>query len=137
MSATWEQLEAAALVLVRSGSIKDRLADAWRNHLVHVEPEELPECVRAPFRACSEALTREPPMRGEDAVRATVRKMSGQQADEVACSVVRIFAEIVRETARIANEESAAVGERTVTGTTGRTAILKAVPQSIARYAEG
>jgi len=37
-------------------------------------------------------LTRERPMlRGEDAVRATIRKMSNEEADGIACSVVRIF----------------------------------------------
>ena len=33
MSTTWEQLEGAALSLARAGSIKDRLTDAFRNHL--------------------------------------------------------------------------------------------------------
>src|SRR5215472_18631199 len=100
MSTTWEQLEGAALSLARSGSIKDRLADAYRNHLALVTAEELPESLRAEFRACHEALTREQPLRGEDAVRATVRKMSSHEADELACSVVRLFAAMVREDAR-------------------------------------
>ena len=101
MSTTWEQLEGAALSLARSGPIKDRLTDAYRNHLAQVRTEALPESLRAEFRACNEALTREPPLlRGEDAVRATVRKMSSHQADELACSVVRLFAALVREGAR-------------------------------------
>jgi hypothetical protein len=99
MSTTWEQLEGAALALVRSGPIKDRLTDAYRNHLAYVRAEDLPEILRAEFRACRDALTRERPLRGEDAVRATVRKMSGSEADELACSVVRLFAAIVRECA--------------------------------------
>jgi hypothetical protein len=97
MSTTWEQLEGAALSLARSGPIKDRLTEAYRNHLAFVKPEELPEGLRAEFRACHDALTRERPLRGEDAVRATVRKMSSSEADEVACSVVRLFAAIARE----------------------------------------
>ncbi len=97
MSTTWEQLEGAALSLVRSGPIKDRLADAYRNHLAFVRAEDLPEALREDFRACHDALTRERPLRGEDAVRATVRKMSSTEADELACSVVRLFAAIVRE----------------------------------------
>ncbi len=97
MSTTWEQLEGAALSLARSGPIKDRLAEAYRNHLAHVKPEELPEALREEFRACHDALTRERPLRGEDAVRATVRKMSATQADELACSVVRLFAAVARE----------------------------------------
>lgn len=97
MSTTWEQLEGAALSLVRSGPIKDRLAEAYRNHLFFVRVEELPEALREDFRACHDALTRERPLRGEDAVRATVRKMSSSEADELACSIVRLFAAIVRE----------------------------------------
>ena len=99
MTTTWEQLEGAALSLVRSGPIKDRLADAYRNHLALVRAEDLPEALRDDFRACHDALTRERPLRGEDAVRATVRKMSSSEADELACSVVRLFAAIVRECA--------------------------------------
>ena len=97
MATTWEQLEGAALSLVRSGPIKDRLADAYRNHLAFVRVEDLPEALREEFRACHDALTRERPLRGEDAVRATVRKMSASEADELACTVVRLFAAIVRE----------------------------------------
>ena len=99
MTTTWEQLEGAALSLVRSGPIKDRLAEAYRNHLAFVRVEDLPEALREEFRACHHALTRERPLRGEDAVRATVRKMSSSEADELACSVVRLFAAIVRECA--------------------------------------
>ncbi|HYM41921.1 MAG TPA: hypothetical protein VET46_04040 [Steroidobacteraceae bacterium] len=101
MSTTWEQLEGAALSLARSGPIKDRLAEAYRNHLASVRIEDLPESVRDEFRACREALTRERPLRGEDAVRATVRKMSSTEADELACNVVRLFAAIVRECAHV------------------------------------
>src|SRR5215813_516855 len=100
MNTAWQQLEAAALTLARSGPIKDRLTDAYRNHLSLVNAEDLPEGLRAEFRACHTALTREPPLRGEDAVRATVRKMSSHEADELACSVVRLFAAMVRESTR-------------------------------------
>jgi hypothetical protein len=97
MTTTWEQLEGAALSLARSGPIKDRLTEAYRNHLAFVRAEDLPEALREDFRACHDALTRERPLRGEDAVRATVRKMSGTEADQLACSVIRLFAAIVRE----------------------------------------
>jgi len=91
MSTTWEQLEGAVLTLARSGMIKDRLGDAFRNHLAHVDADDLPEALRAEFHACHDALTRERPLRGEDAVRATVRKMSNEEADQLACGVVRMF----------------------------------------------
>jgi hypothetical protein len=137
MSTTWAQLEAAALSLARSGSIKDRLIDAYRNHLALVDAEELPEALRADFRACHEALTRERPLRGEDAVRATVRKMSGQEADEVARSVVRLFGAAIRESVRPITVAPAAAlvlsGANAVAA--ARTKVLKGVPQVISRYA--
>lgn len=99
MSTTWERLEGAALSLARSGPIKDRLIDAYRNHLAFIEAEDLPDGLRGQFLACHDALTREAPLRGEDAVRATVRKLSSHEADELAVSVVRLFAGIARESA--------------------------------------
>ncbi len=111
MSTAREQLEGAALSLARSGPIKDRLTDAFRNHLAFVKPEDLPAALRAELRACHDALTRERPLRGEDAVRATVRKMSNQDADEVARTVVRLFAAMAREAPA---ERSLAVPENVV-----------------------
>jgi hypothetical protein len=138
MTTAWQQLEGAALTLARSGPIKDRLAAAYRNHLALVTAEELPEGLRAEFRACHDALTRERPLRGEDAVRATVRKLSGQDADELACSVVRLFAAMVREGARAeaAGNSDAPSSAGAVGGT--RAKMLKSVPQVISlRAAEG
>jgi len=131
MSTAWQQLEAAALTLARSGTIKDRLADAWRNHLSLVNAEELPEGLRAEFRACHAALTREAPQRGEDAVRATVRKLSGHEADELACSVVRLFAAMVREGARANAVENAEPMLNSPAAGSARAKMLKSVPQVI------
>jgi hypothetical protein len=92
MSTTLEKFQGAALSLARSGSIKDRLTDAYRNHLALVDESELPRELVAEFRAVNRALNRERPLlRGEDTFRATVRKMSSVEADEVASSVVRLF----------------------------------------------
>jgi len=130
MSTAWEQLEGAALTLARSGTIKDRLADAYRNHLSLVNAEELPEELREEFRACHAALTHERPLRGEDAVRATVRKMSNHEADELACSVIRLFAAMMRESRR---EDAAPLAEHVLNGAAAARSKLKAVPQVIAR----
>jgi|HubBroStandDraft_1064217.scaffolds.fasta_scaffold311995_2 hypothetical protein len=124
MSTTWEQLEGAALSLARSGPIKDRLADAYRNHLAFVRVEDLPAVLRDEFRACRDALTRERPLRGEDAVRATVRKMSSSEADELACSVVRLFAAIVRECAIEAAQEASLAAAAAANGTARNGVIL-------------
>ena len=137
MSTAWEQLEGAALSLARSRPIKERLADAYRNHLALVNANELPAALRAEFRACHDALTRERPLRGEDAVRATVRKMSGQEADEVACCVVRLFAALAREEMALAMLATPEVLDAALTnGSAGARATLrKGVPQVISLYA--
>jgi len=139
MSTAWEQLEGATVSLVRAGSIKDRLADAFRNHLAQVNVEELPESLRTPFLACQDALTRERPLPGEDAVRATVRKMSNTEADEVATTVVRLYGAYLREAARAAAEHEAALpavlmNGVVVNGVTSARA-KKGVPQVISLYA--
>jgi hypothetical protein len=137
MNTAWQQLEAAALTLARSGPIKDRLADAYRNHLSLVNAEELPEGLRAEFRACHAALTREVPQRGEDAVRATVRKLSSCEADELACNVVRLFAAMVREGAR-ADAENSELVFNSAAAAAARAKPLKSVPQVISlRAVEG
>jgi hypothetical protein len=142
MSTAWEQLEGAALSLARSGPIKERLADAYRSHLALVNANELPAALRAEFRACHDALTRERPLRGEDAVRATVRKMSSQEADEMACCVVRLFAAVAREApaeSAVARPEvlDAALtnGSAGANGAASARVLRKSVPQVIGLYA--
>jgi hypothetical protein len=102
MNTTLDKFRGAALSLARSGSIKDRLTDAYRNHLAFVDESELPVELVEEFRAMSYALNRERRLlRGEDTFRATVRKMSSTEADEVASSVVRLFGEMSREPASV------------------------------------
>ena len=127
MSTTWEQLEGAVLSLARSGAIKDRLSDAYRNHLEQLDATDLPEPWRAEFCACRDSLTRERPLRGEDAVRATVRKMSNEEAEAVAQCVVRLYgawARATHETPATAASEALLVREP-----------RKAVPQVISLFA--
>jgi hypothetical protein len=127
MSTTWEQLEGAVLSLARSGAIKDRLSDAYRNHLVHLDVAELPDPCRIAFCACRDLLTRERPLRGEDAVRATVRKMSNEEAEAIAQSVVHMFGAL----ARAAQDEPAPPESEVVPLRKSR----NAVPQVISLYA--
>jgi hypothetical protein len=97
MSTTLERFEGATLSLTRSVHIKERLTDAYRNYLALVEEDELPIELREEFRELSHALTREPPLlRGEDSIRATVRKMSCGEAENAAGRVVCLFAILSR-----------------------------------------
>ncbi|HEY1899228.1 MAG TPA: hypothetical protein VGG49_05480 [Steroidobacteraceae bacterium] len=96
MSTTWEKFQGATLSLARSGSLKDRLTDAYRNHLSAVAEEELPREIREQFHNVRCSLTRERPQRGEDAIRATVRKMSSHEAENIAETVVQMLSVMAR-----------------------------------------
>jgi hypothetical protein len=110
MSTAWDKFQGATLSLARSGSIKDRLVDAYRNYLADISEDELPREIREEFRSVNLSLTRERPMlRGEDAVRATTRKMSNDEADRLASTVVRLFAAMPRAAAAPAVRHAAAM----------------------------
>lgn len=97
MKTAWEKFQSATVCLARSGGIKDRLTNAYRNYLALVTEDDLPKELREDFRAFGRALTREPPLlRGEDAFRATIRKMANDEADQLATKVVLMFAAIPR-----------------------------------------
>ncbi|MBS0366594.1 MAG: hypothetical protein JSR67_12310 [Proteobacteria bacterium] len=147
-STTWEHLEGAAVSLARCGAIKDRLIEAYREHLSRVDPGQLSEALRGELQYCRDTLTRESPLRGEDAVRATVRKMSNEQAEELACGMVRLFGAALREGARAPLGEAPAELQlsEVVIGTVGSAlrpklvrnaspAIPAPIPRVIERYA--
>ncbi len=96
MSTTWEKFQGATLTLARSGPLKDRLTDAYRNHLSAVAEDELPREIREQFHHVRCSLTRERPQRGEDAIRATVRKMSSHEAENIAETVVQMLSVMAR-----------------------------------------
>jgi hypothetical protein len=96
MSTTWEKFQGATLSLARSGSIKERLTDAYRNHLSAVAEDELPREIREQFHKVRCSLTRERPQRGEDAIRASVRKMSSHEAENIAETVVQMLSVMAR-----------------------------------------
>ena len=96
----WEIFQGATLSLARSGALKERLTDAYRNHLSWIDETELPREVREDFRSFNRAISRERPLiRGEDAVRATIRKMSNGEAEAAATSVVKMFCALQRGSA--------------------------------------
>ena len=81
MNTTLDLFEAATVSLTRPTSIKERLADAYLNYLAYVHEDDLPADVCEEFRALTDTLTRvSPELRGDDALRATVRKMSTDDA---------------------------------------------------------
>jgi hypothetical protein len=91
MITAWECFHFATRELVRSTPIKQRLVCAYRRYLVSLTPEEVPTEVRECYGQVMRSLCGVKPLRGEDAVAASVRKMSNQEADECAAQIVEIF----------------------------------------------
>jgi hypothetical protein len=96
MTTALDQLQRAALRLSQDGSIKDRLADAYATHLLDVDADDLPEEVHDDFVAMCEAMHRERPLPRESVIRASVRKMSNEEAAQYTALVVRTFAALAR-----------------------------------------
>ena len=90
-----ENLHCATLELVRSTAIKQRLIAAAR-HLTPLAEDQLPHETRGSFAQLMRSLAGVQPQRGEDAVVASVRKMSNQQADDCAGLIVEIFGVLCR-----------------------------------------
>jgi hypothetical protein len=107
MSSAWECLHFATLELVRSTPIKQRLICAYRRHLGELPEDALPGEVRESFRQVIRSLRGVQPLRGEDAVSASVRKMSNQEADECAAMIVEIFGMVCRS--NLSNRPTAVV----------------------------
>ena len=91
MISAWDCFHFATLELVRSTPIKQRLISAYRRHLALLPEDQLPGDVRESFGQVMRSLRGVQPLRGEDAVTASVRKMSNQEADECAAQIVEIF----------------------------------------------
>jgi hypothetical protein len=106
----WEIFQGATLSLARSGALKDRLTEAYRNHLSCVDETDLPRELREDFRSFNRALTRQRPLlRGEDAVRATIRKMSNGEAEAAATSVVKMFCALPRSSGPVRSASTATI----------------------------
>ena len=109
MNTTLDLFEAATVSLTRAAPIKDRIADAYRNYLVHIHEEDLPTDVCEEFRALTDTLTRVgPELRGDDPLRATIRKMSNSDAEIAASAVVRMFGALSRAKAAVPHERESA-----------------------------
>jgi hypothetical protein len=91
MISAWDCFHFATLELVRSTPIKQRLVSAYRRHLSLLPEDQVPNEIRESFEQVMRSLRGVQPLRGEDAVAASVRKMSNQEADDCAAMIVEMF----------------------------------------------
>lgn len=97
MSRAWEHFFAATAMLASSGPIKHRLLEAYRIHLANLDADDVPKEIREEFCSLSSCMSSVPPLRGETAVQATVRKMSDMEAGGVAMRIVNMLGIIARQ----------------------------------------
>ncbi|MCZ6560600.1 MAG: hypothetical protein O6931_06900 [Gammaproteobacteria bacterium] len=91
---TKERFFRATLELAGSGSIKKRLVGAYIGHLDDLESDQLPKSARGKFERLTGDLTRIRPLNGEGPVLATVRKMSKEEADCAAETIVSLYGQL-------------------------------------------
>jgi hypothetical protein len=96
MLSTWDKFHSATLELAGAGPIKQRLFGAYVNHLAAITDDQLPKEIREDFASFCRAMRAVRPLPGEDAVRATVRKMSDDDANRYAVQIVNMLGVVAR-----------------------------------------
>jgi hypothetical protein len=92
----WEKFHSATVELAGSGPIKRRLVGAYVNYLASLTEDQLPKEIREDFSSFYRAMRAVKPMPGEDAVRATVRKMSDDDANRHAVQIINMLGVVAR-----------------------------------------
>ena len=100
-----ERLECAVVCLAGHGTIKDRLIDAYDKCLADFTVDDFPPELRADFAELVRAMHRERALPGESVVRASVRKLSPEDARRYTTLIVRTYGEL----AGTRNEPAAAM----------------------------
>lgn len=90
---------AAVSVMAGDGNVKQRLVQAYEDHLQALEESSLPPEARQPFAELKRALRAVAPLNGEGPVRATVRKMSPQEAARCGRLMLELLTLLVRSSA--------------------------------------
>ena len=91
MTAHWENFHAATKVLVGAGPVKQRLIEAYRQHLASLRDQELPDVVRERFVKLRTAMHEAHATGGMTGPESSVRKMSEMEAAEHSTSVLEMF----------------------------------------------
>ena len=81
----------AVVALCDNGPVKDRLARSFIQHLEDIHEDELPTGQRGVFSELRQRLHGTKPMRGENPIQASVRKMSTTQAADCARCIVDLY----------------------------------------------
>lgn len=86
-----ECLECAVVCLAGPGTIKERLVDAYEHCLADLTEDDFPADLRGNFAELARAMHRERVLPGESMVRASVRKLSPEDARRYTTLIVRTY----------------------------------------------
>lgn len=98
---TWRRLFSAVLTLTcESGSVQERLADAYLSNLerLHDEPG-LPELIREDLAQLEAEMLGAEPAHGHDLVRESIRRLDRERARRIAGQIVSMYDKLTREAA--------------------------------------
>jgi hypothetical protein len=90
---------AAVSVMAGDGNVKQRLIQAYEDYLQHIEEGLLPPEARQGLAALRARMRSVAPLNGEGPIRATVRKMSAQEAADCGRQMLELLAVLVRASA--------------------------------------
>lgn len=94
MAALWNAVDGAVRVLVGAGPVKQRLIDAWRQHLGSLQDKDVPDALRARLMTLRAAMDAAHPTGGMSAAEVSVRKMSDKDAAGHAVRVLEMYAQL-------------------------------------------
>ena len=86
----------AVRVLAGDGPIKKRLISAYTENLALLPDDDIPESIRPRFELLCKNRNAVKPLSTETPIVASVRKMSMEEANRCAASIVIMFSELVR-----------------------------------------
>ena len=69
-------------------NIQERVGDAFINHLMYLETEELPDEIRLKFSNMFQRLTKCEPIGNKGSVQVTIDQMSTDEATEISMDIV-------------------------------------------------
>lgn len=100
MSQLVERFEAAVQTLIGDGPVKQRLTAAYSDYLEDLQDVELPVTAKGAFSDLHAALHRVQPSGKESCVKASVQKMSANDAAWHAETILRLYAELLTQPRR-------------------------------------
>ncbi len=100
MSPFSQRFAEAVHTLIGDGPVKQRLANAYASHLADLTDAELPAALRREFGELQAAMSRIAPVGSETRVRASVQKMSPDEAAGHAATIVKLYVELMNSVER-------------------------------------